>query len=113
MTGGVFGRPWDLMSNSTMTNAMVAQMVKGVEGDEITLKYKDSEKKIVVAPDTTIVTYGCRERRTNSSLAPKALHHRCEPVAAYSACFQHRVRQPVRIALAAPSRTHDQFCKLR
>ena len=28
-----------------------------VEGDEITLKYKDGEKKIVVAPNTTIVTY--------------------------------------------------------
>jgi len=40
-----------------MTNATVAQMVQGVEGDEITLKYKDGEKKIVVAPDTTIVTY--------------------------------------------------------
>src|SRR6059058_3075387 len=50
-------RPWDLMPNSTMTNATVAQMVKGVDGDEITLKYKDGEKKIVVVPNTTIVTY--------------------------------------------------------
>jgi hypothetical protein len=50
-------RPWDLMPNSTMTNATVAQMIKGVQGDEITLKYKDGEKKIVVVPNTTIVTY--------------------------------------------------------
>jgi hypothetical protein len=50
-------RPWDLLPNSTMTNAAVAQMVKGVEGDEITLKYKDGEKKILVVPDTVIVTY--------------------------------------------------------
>src|SRR5260370_29211222 len=50
-------RPWDLVPNSTMTNATVAQMVKGVAGDEIMLKYKDGEKKIVVAPDTVIVTY--------------------------------------------------------
>ena len=50
-------RPWDLVPSSTMTNATVAQMVKGVSGDEITLKYKDGEKKIVVAPDTVIVTY--------------------------------------------------------
>ena len=50
-------RPWDLMPNSTMTNATVAQMVKGVQGDDITLKYKDGEKKIHVAPDTVIVTY--------------------------------------------------------
>jgi hypothetical protein len=50
-------RPWDLAPNSTMTNATVAQMVKGVSGDEITLKYKDGEKKIHVAPDAVIVTY--------------------------------------------------------
>jgi hypothetical protein len=50
-------RAWDLQPNSTMTNATVAQMVKGVSGDEITLKYKEGEKKIVVAPDTAIVTY--------------------------------------------------------
>jgi hypothetical protein len=50
-------RPWDLQPGSTMTNATVAQMVKGVQGDEITLKYKDGEKKIVVTPETVIVTY--------------------------------------------------------
>jgi hypothetical protein len=50
-------RPWDLLPNSTMTNATVATMVKGVQGDEITLKYKDGEKKIVVVPETVIVTY--------------------------------------------------------
>jgi hypothetical protein len=50
-------RPWDLAPNSTMTNATVAQMVKGVQGDEIRLKYKDGEKKIVVAQNTAIVAY--------------------------------------------------------
>ena len=50
-------RPWDLAPNSTMTNATVSQMVKGVQGNEITLKYKEGEKKIVVAPETVIVTY--------------------------------------------------------
>lgn len=50
-------RPWDLLPNSTMTNATVQQLVKGVSGDEITLKYKDGEKKIVVTPETAIVTY--------------------------------------------------------
>jgi hypothetical protein len=50
-------RPWDLQPNSTMTNATVATMVKGVSGQEITLKYKDGEKKIVVVPETVIVTY--------------------------------------------------------
>ena len=50
-------RPWDLMPNSTMTNATVAQAVKGAAGNEITLKYKEGEKKIVVVPETVIVTY--------------------------------------------------------
>jgi len=50
-------RPWDLQPGSTMTNATVAQMVKSVDGDVITLKYKDGEKKIVVTPQTVIVTY--------------------------------------------------------
>jgi hypothetical protein len=50
-------RPWDLAPNSTMTNATVAQMVKGVQGHEISLKYKDREKKIVVAQNTAIVAY--------------------------------------------------------
>ena len=50
-------QPWDLVPNSTMTNATVAQSVKGVNGNEITLKYKEGEKKIVVVPETVIVTY--------------------------------------------------------
>jgi hypothetical protein len=62
-------RPWDLMPNSTMTNATVAQMVKGVQGDEITLQYKDGEKKIHVAPDTVVVTYAPGEK---SELKPGA-----------------------------------------
>jgi hypothetical protein len=50
-------RPWDLLPNSTMTNATVTNMVKTVHGDEITLKYKDGEKRILVGPETVIVTY--------------------------------------------------------
>jgi hypothetical protein len=45
------------MPNSTMTNAAVAQMVKGVDGNEITLKYKEGDKKIVVTPETVIVAF--------------------------------------------------------
>ena len=50
-------QPWDLVPNSTMTNAAVAQMVKAVDGDEITVKYKGGEKKIIVLPQTRIVTF--------------------------------------------------------
>jgi hypothetical protein len=50
-------RPWDLHANSTMTNATVAETVKGSEGQNILVKYKDGEKKVVVPPDTPIVTF--------------------------------------------------------
>ena len=50
-------QPWDLVPNSTMTNAAVTQMVKAVDGDEITVKYKGGEKKIIVLPQTRIVTF--------------------------------------------------------
>ncbi|MDA9476227.1 hypothetical protein XI03_17265 [Bradyrhizobium sp. CCBAU 65884] len=50
-------RPWDARANSTMTNATVVQTVKGTDGQNITVKYKDGEKKVVVPPDTPIVTF--------------------------------------------------------
>lgn len=50
-------RPWDLRPQSTMTNANVEQTVAGVDGHTLTLKYKDGEKKIIVVPETAIVTY--------------------------------------------------------
>jgi hypothetical protein len=49
-------RPWDLQPNSTMTNATVEQ-VTAVGDHQITLKYKDGEKKIVVGPECPIVSY--------------------------------------------------------
>jgi hypothetical protein len=50
-------RPWDLRPNSTMTNATVAETVASTDGQNILVKYKDGEKKIVVPPDTPIVTF--------------------------------------------------------
>lgn len=50
-------RPWDLRPNSTMTNATVAQTVAGIDGQNILVKYKDGEKKVVVPPGTPIVTF--------------------------------------------------------
>jgi Domain of unknown function (DUF5666) len=49
--------PWDLQPESTMTNADIADVVKGVSGPVLTLKYKDGEKKIVVPPEAPIVTF--------------------------------------------------------
>jgi hypothetical protein len=50
-------RPYDLRPNSTMTNATVAQTIAGNDGQNLTIKYKDGEKKIVVSADTPVVTY--------------------------------------------------------
>jgi hypothetical protein len=50
-------RPWDLRPNSTMTNATVAETVKGTNGQDILVKYKDGEKKVVVPPGTPVVTF--------------------------------------------------------
>jgi hypothetical protein len=50
-------RPWDLRPGSTMTNAAVATRVVGVDGHTLEVKYKDGEKKVVVPPETPIVTY--------------------------------------------------------
>jgi hypothetical protein len=50
-------RPWDLRPSSTMTNANVEQLVTAADGQTLTLKYKDGDKKIIVAPDTPIVSY--------------------------------------------------------
>jgi hypothetical protein len=50
-------RPWDQRPGSTMTNATVAETVKGVDGQNILVKYKDGEKKVVVPPETPIVAF--------------------------------------------------------
>jgi len=62
-------RPWDLRPNSTMTNATVAETVAGTEGQNILVKYKDGEKKVVVPPDTPIVTFVAGDK---SELKPGA-----------------------------------------
>jgi hypothetical protein len=53
---------WDLKPNSTMTNANVEQTVAGVEGPVLSVKYKDGEKKLLVTPETTVVTYVAGDR---------------------------------------------------
>jgi outer membrane lipoprotein SlyB len=55
-------RPWDLQPNSTMTNAAVASKVASVDGQTLVVKYKDGEKKVIVAPSTPIVAYANGDR---------------------------------------------------
>jgi hypothetical protein len=50
-------RPWDLMPNSTMTNATVASEVVSSNGKTLVLKYKDGEKTFEVSPDVPVVTF--------------------------------------------------------
>jgi hypothetical protein len=47
-------RPWDFAPNSTMTNATVDSQTTGVDGQTITVKYKDGEQKVLVTPATEI-----------------------------------------------------------
>jgi len=50
-------RPWDLMPNSTMTNANVDSVVAGVDGETLVLKYKDGEKKFTVPANVEVVMF--------------------------------------------------------
>ncbi|HTO83082.1 MAG TPA: hypothetical protein VMQ73_12645, partial [Methylomirabilota bacterium] len=49
--------PWDREPGSTMTNADVATKVEGVDGQTLTVKYKDGEKKVIVPPTTPVVRF--------------------------------------------------------
>ena len=54
---GEGSRPYDLKPNSTMTNATVSESVVGNDGHTLQVKYKDGEKKVLVTPETPVVTY--------------------------------------------------------
>src|SRR5882762_10988126 len=53
---------WDLLPKSKMTNANVEQAVTCVDGPVLSVKYKDGEKKLVVTPQTVVVTYEMGKR---------------------------------------------------
>ena len=55
-------RPWDGGAQATMTNANVETAVTGIDGHVLTLKYRDGEKKLLVTPQTAIVTYAPGDR---------------------------------------------------
>ena len=60
---------WDLEPNSTMTNANVEESATSVDGQTLTLKYKNGEKKVIVTPETVVVTYNPSDK---SELKPGA-----------------------------------------
>jgi hypothetical protein len=49
--------PWDLMANSTMTNANIENEVVSNNGLDLVMKYKDGEKKIMVPADVAVVMF--------------------------------------------------------
>jgi hypothetical protein len=48
---------WDSRPGSTMTNANVATTVKGKDGQDLLVKYKDGEKKVQIPPGIPIARY--------------------------------------------------------
>ena len=54
-------RPW-VQPGSTMTNATIDTTVGSVDGQTLTVKYKDGEKKIIVPPGLAIQQYVVGER---------------------------------------------------
>jgi hypothetical protein len=48
--------PWDAKAGSTMTNAVVGNKVASKDGETLTVKYKEGEKKVIVGPDTVIAS---------------------------------------------------------
>ena len=49
--------PWDSTPNSFMTNANITATAQSSGGNELTLKNKEGEHKILVTKDTEIVTF--------------------------------------------------------
>jgi hypothetical protein len=50
-------RPWDLTSDSLMTNATVGGIASAAQGQALKLTYKGGESEIIVGPDIPIVTF--------------------------------------------------------
>ncbi len=61
---------WDLKPDSSMTNATVADAVKGVDGRTVTVTYHGKEKKIAIPDGTPVVTIA---PATNEDLVPGAV----------------------------------------
>jgi hypothetical protein len=61
---------WDLKPDSSMTNATVADAVKGVDGRTVTVNYHGKEKKIAIPDGTPVVTIA---GATKDDLVPGAV----------------------------------------
>jgi len=59
---GVEPRSADWFGTTDLRNGNVEQAVTGVDGPVLSVKYKDGEKKLVVTPQTVVVTYETGKR---------------------------------------------------
>jgi hypothetical protein len=69
-------RPWDLQTQSTMTNATVADLAAAPStvpgGQKMTLKYKDGEKVVIVPTGAPVVTFKPGKQDEAALLVPGA-----------------------------------------
>lgn len=69
-------RPWDLQSQSTMTNATVADLAAAPAsvpgGQLLRLKYKDGEKTVIVPPNAPVVSFKPGKDDEKALLVPGA-----------------------------------------
>ena len=63
-------RAWDLLPQGTMTNATIAEAVKGVSGQTIKLTYPGGDKTIFVPDDASITTSASAQK---SDVKPAAM----------------------------------------
>jgi len=71
-------RPWT-RPNTTMTNATVDTTVSGVDGQNIMVKYKDGEKKIIIGPDAVIRKYVAGDKSELKAGAHVAINANKQP----------------------------------
>jgi len=69
-------RPYDLLPDSTMTNATVADLAAAPltvpGGQKLTLRYKDGEKTVIVPPNAPVVSFKPAKADENALLVPGA-----------------------------------------
>ena len=74
--GGEGHRPYDLLPQSTMTNATVADLAAAPSsvpgGQKLVLKYKDGEKTLIVPPNVPVVSFKPGKDDENALVVPGA-----------------------------------------
>jgi hypothetical protein len=72
-------RDWDLGANSKMTNANVAQITNMGDGRVMTVQYRGGEKKILITPETQVVSYTPANRSELKPGAPVFINSERQP----------------------------------